>query len=65
MRPLDVVDEQRPGRYPSILPPMAFLAHAKLGFPWPQATATGFLWTSMATQMHTFWRDRSRFLACP
>ena len=49
----------------AILPPMAFLTRAELGFPRPQTTANGFLWTSMATQMHSFWRDRPRFLACP
>lgn len=41
----------------AILPPMAFLTRAELGFPWPQTTATGFLWTSIATQMHSVLRD--------
>lgn len=62
VRPLEVVDQQRPG---AILPPMASLTRAQLGFPWPQTTATGFLCTSMATQIQSFWRDRPRFLACP
>lgn len=46
----------------AILPPMAFLTRAVLGFPWPQATATGFLWTSTATQMHSFWRGEAALL---
>lgn len=44
--PLRAMDEQRPGRF---LPPMAFLARAEHGFPWPQATASAFLWMSTAT----------------
>lgn len=50
VRPLRVMDEQRPGRYPAA----HGLLHARrAGFP-VAANATGFLWTSMATQMHSF-----------
>ena len=57
-----IVDEQRPGRYPAV----HGLPHARQdGFLWPQMTTTGFLRTSMATQMQSFWRDRLRLRACP
>lgn len=44
--------------------PVAFLARAELGFPWPRTTATEFLWTSIATQAQGFSRDRSRLCTC-
>lgn len=43
VRPLEVVDVRRPGRYPAA---HGFLTRAEQGFPWPQATAAGFLWIS-------------------
>lgn len=43
MRPLEVVDVRRPGRYPAA---HGFPHARRAGFPWPQATATGFLWIS-------------------
>lgn len=46
VRPLVVVDQQRRG---AILPLMVSLTRTELGLPLPQTTATGFLWTSMAT----------------
>ena len=49
----------------AILPPMAFLTCAEVGFPWPRTTATGFLWTLMATQFQSFWRDRQRLRVRP
>lgn len=59
VRPLQIVDERRPGRYPVA----HGLPHARrAGFLVAADDATGFLWMSMATQMHSFWRDRLRFL---
>lgn len=43
VRPLEVVDVRRPGRYPAA---RGFPHARRAGFPWPQATATGFLWIS-------------------
>lgn len=61
VRPLQVVDGLRPGQHSAAhgLP-----CAAELGFPWPWTTATGFLWTSMATHTHGFSRDRPRLCTC-
>lgn len=59
VRLLQVVDGQRPGQHSAAhgLP-----CERRAGLPVAADDATGFLWMSMATQMHSFWRDRPRFL---
>ena len=46
-------------------PARADLTLAELGFPCPQTAAIGFLCTSMATRMQSFWRESPRLRAWP
>ena len=62
VRPLEFVDVRRPGRYPAA---HGFPHARRAGLPVAADDRDRALWMSMTTQMHSFWRERSRFLACP